>query len=125
MLHLFVALLLVGGLQQAPIITSSDAVGFDYVTANLTTYQVNDFQVQYDGGGSWLSLGVAGGRTLADTPSGSLTYSVIPPFASGTHSISIRACGTGGCSVGTSPFAFAYAASTPVTPSGVRKVPRL
>lgn len=111
-------------MQPAPTIGPSDALGFDYLNADMTTYSVTRFEVAWDGG-AWVALGIPTARTLADTSPGASTYPVVPPFTNGNHTFSVRAvniAGAGGASI---PFAFVAVGSVPTgVPANVRKIIR-
>lgn len=109
--------------RQAVVIGPTDAIGFDYPADYLTTYQVTHFEASYDSAG-WASLGVP---PVADHNNGILTYRVIPPQATGTHTVVFRVCNAVGCSAPSLPFAFALPGGdlvVPVAPSNVRRIPR-
>jgi hypothetical protein len=103
-------------------LTPIDALAFDYLDANLTSYQVSEFQAQWDGG-TWIALSPTPFRD-AQTISGGTSYKVPPPFTNGNHSVSFRACNTIGCGAGSAVFPFAYAAAEvpQASPGNVRKV---
>jgi len=103
------------------VLTSSDAVGFDYLDADLATYAVRGFEAQWDGA-AYTALTVTG-AVLPDTPSGAQTYRLVPPFPNGRHTVAVRACNARGAS-GAASWAFAVAPEMPPAPSGLRKVPR-
>jgi hypothetical protein len=90
--------------QQPTPLGPNDAIGFDYVDANMTAYQVSTI--------------------LSDTPAGSRTYRVLSPFATGTHTVVFRACNGAGCGGGSVPFAYAHVNSPSAAPGNVRRVPR-
>jgi hypothetical protein len=109
--------------QQPAPLGPNDAIGFDYSDVNMTTYQVVDFQAQFDSG-AWVSLGIPTSVVLADTQAGHRTYKVLSPFANGTHSVVFRACNSAGCGGPSVPFAYAHVDSPSATPGNVRRVPR-
>lgn len=106
----------------APIIGPNDALGFDYVDANIVNYAVTHFEVQYDTAPFVMLQPTQ--VILGDTPPGSTTYRFVPPFSSGTHTAMVRACRAEGCGGGSNPFAFGYAVANPAVPLNLRKVPR-
>jgi len=108
--------------QAGPTIGPNDALGFDYLDTDMSTAQVNNFQVQWDGG-PWVNLGVPVSVILADTATGAKTYKVIPSFTSGSHTMTIHACNSAGCGVASSPFPFVVGVA-PNGPTNVRKIPR-
>jgi len=105
---------------QAPVVGPSDAIGFDYVDASLSEYQVDRFEASYDGG-TWATLGIP---PVAFSANGVSTYRVIPPQSTGTHTVAFRACNAVGCSNSSGPFAFAVLGAPSVAPGNVRKIPR-
>lgn len=125
------ALMVVGILSGAMLVRAqvtqigpTDAIGFDYLTADLTSFSVSGFSVQWDAG-VWTSIGIPAAAALPDTIVGGATYKVIPSFTTGNHTFSVRACNLAGCSAGTSPFAFTSVSGSPTgMPSNVRKVIR-
>jgi hypothetical protein len=114
-----VVLLALPAAAQSPTV----AVVFDYSNADFITYSVDHFEAQWDTE-PWLPLDVTG-EVLPDTLPESLSYRVVPPFTSGTHTVAFRACnlaaGCGGASV---PFGFEYVPVAPLTPLNIRRVPR-
>lgn len=105
---------------QAPIIGPTDAIAFDYSDQDYFDYAVQRFEAAYDGG-AFTFLQASQYQTV----SGVSSYKFVPPQTSGTHSVVLRACNTGGCGVGSSPFAFALpTSSSPSAPANLRKVPR-
>jgi hypothetical protein len=67
------------------------------------SYQVDHFEVQWDSQ-AWMPLAVTG-RVLPDTGPEALSYTVIPPFSNGWHTVSFRACSVAaGCGGSSSPF---------------------
>jgi hypothetical protein len=106
--------------QSAPVIGPNDAIGFDYLNADFSTYAVDRFEVSYDGGG-WASLGIPPVASATSTVS---TYRVIPPQSNGTHSVAFRACNVVGCSVSSGPFAFAVLGVPSAAPGNIRRIPR-
>jgi hypothetical protein len=98
MLSTLVASLL---LFQAVTIGPTDAIGFDYATAEMTTYAVSRFEVSWDNS-AYASLGIP--ATVAGAPAGFSTYKVIPPFTSGQHTVVFRACNALGCGGSSTPF---------------------
>jgi hypothetical protein len=109
--------------QQPTPLGPNDAIGFDYVDANMTAYQVTGFEASWDTG-VWVSLGIPASTILSDTPAGSRTYRVLSPFATGTHTVVFRACNGAGCGGGSVPFAYAHVNSPSAAPGNVRRVPR-
>lgn len=99
MLSTLVASLL---LWQAVTIGPTDAIGFDYATAEMTTYAVTRFEVSWDTS-AFASLGIPP-LVSAGAPVGFQTYKVIPPFTSGQHTVVFRACNALGCGGGSTPF---------------------
>ena len=111
-------------LMQGPIvITSNDAIGFDYAPSDVTTYAVTSFEAQWDTN-AWVTLGMPSGVVLPDTLQGFVTYSVVPTFTQGSHSLALRACNAVGCGSPSSPFAFAVLVAPAVGPTNVRKIRR-
>lgn len=116
--------------SSAPIIGPQDALGFDYLAADFSAFQVQRFEVSWDNSscasaGTWVSVGIPLPRQLADTVPGGNTYGVVPPFTSGTHSWCVRAVNMVGPGVSIGPFAYAVVGSAPtVAPSNLRKIPR-
>lgn len=109
---------------QAPTVTSSQAIGFDYLDADMTAFSVTRFDVQWDNG-AWVSIGIPAPVKQADTLAGASTYKVTPPFTTGNHSVSYRAVNEAGAGAASSPFAFASLASSPAgVPTNVRVVPK-
>ena len=101
---------------QAPVIGPTDAVGFDYLDADMAI--TTRFESSYDNG-PWASVQIP-----TTVPLGK-TYKVIPPYTSGSHTVLFRACNSAGCGSASVPFAFVYAATSPtVAPGNIRKVPR-
>jgi hypothetical protein len=108
---------------QSVIIGPTDAIAFDYENADVITYAVDHFEVQWDGQ-PWLPLDVTG-AVFPDTGPEALSYRVVPPFTVGTHTVAFRACNlAAGCGGASSPFDFAYAVVPPLPPGYVRKVSR-
>ena len=108
--------------QAGPTIGPADALGFDYLDTDLTTSQVNNFQVQWDSG-PWVNLGIPPNAVYGDTVAGGKTYKVIPSFTSGSHTMAIHACNTAGCGVASAPFPFVVGV-VPNPPTNVRKIAR-
>jgi hypothetical protein len=106
--------------QTVPTLGPNDAISFDYMDADFSTYQVSSFQAQWDGG-AWVAIGTTAFRD-AVTTAGATSYKFIPPFTSGQHSVSVRACNATGCGGGSSPFAFAYTSVPSAAPRNLRKV---
>lgn len=121
MRYTLAVLLLSTSLQaQTPIIGPGEGIAFDYRDVDRQTYAVTHFEGSWDNSAfSWLAVQ---GLIAADTPLGSTTYRIEPPFVTGTHTIVLRACRLEGCGGGSSPFAFAYAVLGPVPPTGLRVV---
>jgi hypothetical protein len=118
---LLVLLLQLTPAQQPMQLGPNDAIGFDYLDTEFTNGAVIEFQASWDAG-SFVSVGVP---SRTDTGPGLSTYAVIPPFATGTHSFSVRACNVVGCSGGTATLPFTYVVMrVPAVPSNVRLVPR-
>jgi hypothetical protein len=108
---------------QVPTFGPNDAISFDYFDADFSTYQVTGFQASWDGGG-WSGIGVTSFRDSL-TASGSTSYKFLPPFTSGQHNVSVRACNATGCGGGSSFFAFMLGAGSPAAvPGNLRKVAR-
>jgi hypothetical protein len=108
-------------LAQAPTLGPNDAISFDYMDADLATYQVSGFQASWDGG-AWVNLTATAFRD-AVTTSGATSYKFLTPFTSGTHTVTVRACNAVGCGGGSSPFAFAVVVASPgAAPGNLRKV---
>lgn len=109
--------------QAGPLIGPTDAIGQDYSDADMTTYQVNTFQAQWDGG-AWVSVGIPPTVIDAGTPAGSKTYKFIPTFTGGSHTLSVRVCNVVGCSApgAVFPFVLGVVPSAPTTP--LRKIAR-
>lgn len=91
--------------QPAPTFGPEDAVLFDYYTADIATYAVRRYEVQWDGG-PWSSLGLPTAYTTPQTPSGAVTYKVPPPFSTGNHTAAFRACNAQRCGAGSVQFRF-------------------
>lgn len=109
---------------QVPTITSSQAVGFDYLDADMVSFSVTRFDVQWDNG-VWVSIGIPAAVKLANTLAGASTYKVTPPFTTGNHSVSFRAVNAAGAGAASGPFPFAVVGSPPAgVPTNVRVVPR-
>ncbi len=117
---ILLTLLLAGGFWQAPIVGPNDAIGFNYTDADFANAQVERFENQYDGG-QWLSIGIP---TVYQNLNGITTYRVIPTTATGTHTLSFRACNAVGCGNASSPFAFAVLGAPSTAPSNIRVIPR-
>jgi hypothetical protein len=118
---LVVALLLVPMTLAAQ--SPTVAVVFDYSNADFITYSVDHFEAQWDTE-PWLPLDVTG-EVLPDTLPESLSYRVVPPFTSGTHTVAFRACNlAAGCGGASDPFGFEYAPVVPLVPMNIRRVPR-
>jgi hypothetical protein len=85
--------------QAAPaLLLPGQALGFDYADADLATYRVTGFQVSWDGQAyDWAILTFV---HLADTPPGSTTFRMPPPFTTGTHTAQVRTCNADGGTVG-------------------------
>jgi hypothetical protein len=98
----------------------TDSICFDYLDADLTTYQISHFEAQWDGQ-TWISV-MPIAVVLADTIPGATTYKLSIPFSNGNHTLSVRACGTGGCSLGSDPFAFMFVVIVPVVPTNIRMI---
>jgi hypothetical protein len=107
---------------QVPTFGPNDAISFDYFDADFSTYQVTGFQASWDGGG-WSGIGVTSFRDSL-TASGSTSYKFLPPFTSGQHQVSVRACNAQGCGGGSAPFTFTYGSAPGSAPSNLRKVAR-
>jgi hypothetical protein len=106
--------------QSAPTLGPNDAISFDYMDADFSGYQVTGFQASWDGG-AWAAISPTSFRD-AGTTSGATSYKVIPPFTSGQHTVSVRACNAVGCGGTSAPFAFAYQSVPGSAPSNLRKV---
>jgi hypothetical protein len=115
-------LLAVGQMDaQAPTLGPNDAISFDYMDADVATYQVTSFQAQWDGG-AWVALTSTAFKD-AGTTVGATSHKFLTPFTNGTHTVSVRACNSVGCGGGSSPFAFAVLVVSPTAaPSNLRKV---
>jgi len=118
-------LLLVGiaSAQQPVPISPTDAIGFDYLDSHMTDYFVSGFEVAYDGG-PYQGIGIPASVVLPDTLGGGRTYKVQSPFATGTHTVTFRACNAAGCGGGSAPFVYEHVVSPSASPGNVRKVPR-
>jgi len=108
---------------QSVTIGPLEAIGFDYLDADLTTYQVNSFQAQWDNG-AWVSLGIPTSVIVGDTQSGAKTYKVIPTFTSGNHTVAFRACNSAGCGAASAGFPFGVLSGPGSVPSNLRKILR-
>jgi hypothetical protein len=109
--------------QSAIVVGPNDALSFDYLDADFSTWQVTGFQVSWDGSATWVALGTTAFRDSL-TRAGGTSYKFIPSFTSGQHTVSVRACNAQGCGGGSSPFLFAYGSVPSAVPSNLRKVPR-
>ena len=98
---------------------TAEAIAFDYTEADLATYQVSHFEGAWDSG-AFQPL-TAETTTLPDTPDGSLSYRVVPPFTAGAHTLRVKACNAGGCGEPTAPLAFQVTVA-PVPPDHLRPV---
>ena len=107
-------------LAQTPVVGPTDAIGFDYPDADLATYVVNRFEASYDSG-AWNSINIP---PVAAVIGGVTTYRVVPPQASGNHTVAFRACNAVGCSGSSGPFAFAVLGVPGSAPGNIRKIPR-
>lgn len=106
--------------QTAVVLTSTDALAFDYTDTDFDTYVVSGFEVAYDGG----AFAAVAAPKYQDI-GGVSSYKFIPPQTNGTHTVVLRACNAVGCGAGSAPFAFAVLSSSPGTaPRNLRKVPR-
>jgi hypothetical protein len=105
------------------VLTPTDALSFDYDNAIYQEYSVTGFQVQYDGAGTWQAVTV---QTFTDagTLAGHTSYKFTPPYTTGNHTVSLRACNVFGCGTSSTPFGFGYAVNSAPTaqPVNVRKV---
>jgi hypothetical protein len=106
--------------QAAPTLGPNDALSFDYMDADLSTYQVSSFQASWDGG-AWVAIGTTAFRD-AGTTSGATSYKFNSPFTSGQHSVMVRACNAVGCGGGSSPFVYVHAVAPSAVPGNLRKV---
>ncbi len=104
---------------QAPVLGPDEAIGFDYADADVTVFEVNRFEAQYDSG-AWTPIGMV----VSSTTAGITTYKTTPTQTNGTHSVVIRACNVLGCGGASSPFAFAVLTAPTSAPVNLRKVPR-
>ena len=102
---------------QAPILSPGDSIGWDYLDADVATYQVNRFEAQYDAG-AWAAVGMV---TVASA-NGVTTYKTTPTVNNGTHSILVRACNVSGCGTASNPFAFAVLSAPTSAPSNLRVI---
>src|SRR5690242_9730943 len=121
MKRLVVAVLLIGSLRgallaQSVILTPTDALGFDYLDADLTSFAVARFEVSYDLG-AWTSLGLPAPFALSDTIAGAHTYKVVPQFTTGSHSVQFRACNAAGCGSASAAFPFAVESAPASAPA--------
>lgn len=102
-----------------PVATASQAFGFDYKDADLTTFSVIRFEMQMDAG-AFVSVNLPIKASDALTPVGSSTYKVpIPALTTGSHVVSFRACNAQLCGDSSAPFTFILAVK-PATPTGTR-----
>jgi hypothetical protein len=108
---------------QVPTFGPNDAISFDYLDADFSTYQVTGFQASWDGSATWVAIGVTSFRDSL-TRAGGTSYKFIPPFTSGQHTVSVRACNAQGCGGGSSPFVFTYGSVPSAVPVNLRKVAR-
>jgi hypothetical protein len=106
--------------QTVPTLGPNDAISFDYMDADFSTYQVSSFQAQWDGG-AWVAIGTTAFRD-AGTTSGATSYKFNSPFTSGQHSVMVRACNAVGCGGGSSPFVYVHAVAPSAVPGNLRKV---
>lgn len=86
--------------------TLSDAQGFTY-----------RYYLDAAGPATFVSV------TCAGTASPFTCQVLVPSMTQGTHSITITATSAAGESPHSSPFAFAFVANPPVTPTGMRIIP--
>src|SRR4030095_7171679 len=104
---------------QSVIIGPTDAVAFDYLTADAVLYQLDHFEGQWDGQ-AWIALGPIAGIVLPDTLPEALSYRVVPPFAVGTHTVAFRACNlAAGCGGASDPFGFELAPVVHLVPMDI------
>jgi hypothetical protein len=89
-------------LQGSAIIGPTEAIAFDYRDADLATYAVVRFEASWDG--QPFDVVTVDAIILPDTLPGYTTYRSVPPFASGTHTVSFRACRVEECGGGSEPF---------------------
>jgi hypothetical protein len=109
-------------LLQTPIVGATDAIAFDYNNNDLATFQVVRFEAAWDSQPYVTLTTVA--FTDANTQLDCTSYKFIPPFTSGTHSVTVRACNSEVCGTASGPFPFAYAVAMPPPPAHLRTVPR-
>jgi len=108
--------------QTAVVVGPAETIAFDYIDADLVTYEVTRFEASFDGAAYATVTTTA--VMLGDTPVGSKTYKITLPFSTGTHTVAFRACRLEGCGGGSTPFAFAFPVVNPNVPTRVRKVPK-
>lgn len=84
----------------------TDAIGVDYVDANIVSGGVTRFERQFDGG-AWASVGMPTKFSDALTTTGASTYRIaFPTLTAGNHTVAIRACNASQCSDPTPIFSF-------------------
>jgi len=99
--------------------TPDQAFGFDYTTANFSTYSVLRFEMQVDAG-PWTSVEIPPTANDAQTPTGANTYRVaIPAMTPGSHTVNFRACNNTACGDPSTPMAFVLVVQPPA-PTGAR-----
>jgi hypothetical protein len=107
---------------QAPQLGPNDGLAFDYLDADFEAYAVTGFQVQWDGG-AWAAISPQAFRD-AGTGVGATSYEIKPPFTSGNHTATFRACNALGCGGSSVPFAFGYPSVPSKAPSNIRVIKR-
>jgi len=97
---------------QTPPASPGQRFGFDYRTSDLTTFKVERFELQIDGG-AWVSVQMPPSAPQPDTPADFTTLAVpIPALTPGDHTVSLRACNSA-CGDGSPAFAFQMVVQPP------------
>ena len=91
---------------------------WDYKSADLSTGEVNRFELQIDKG-EWTDVGRMAAADQSEAPAGSTTYTVnVPALTLGQHTAQVRACNPVECS---EPAVLTFTISIkPVPPSNFR-----
>lgn len=108
---------------QGVFLGPTDVIGFDYFDQDLVDFSVSDFEASWDGQG-WMPLGTLPAIVNSTTQAGAHTYLVASPFATGAHTVSVRACNAMGCGAASAAFPFVHGAVPSKAPSNLRKVTR-
>jgi hypothetical protein len=88
---------------QVTTVGPNDAIGWDYLDADMTIYDVSRFEASWDDS-EWTTLGIPPSIIDAETQSGARTYKATPSFTGGNHTVSFRACNAAGPGGASSPF---------------------